>query len=89
MSTVTDHRSLLDALGGNTAVSKEIEGCLPVRVGQWKINNRIPVEYWQDIIRIADAKAVEGIDSNWLMETCPPRAMPAAGEESDPKATAA
>lgn len=74
MKPVIDHRGLIDALGGNTAVSAEIEGCTPVRVGQWKINNRIPVEYWPEIIKMAVVKGLAHIDSDWMMTTFRPRA---------------
>lgn len=67
------HRALIDALGGNTAVANGIEGCTPVRVGQWKLGNRIPVEYWPDIIRLAQAKKLRKINSDWLMNTVRPR----------------
>ncbi|AOR77199.1 hypothetical protein BES08_10895 [Novosphingobium resinovorum] len=67
------HRALIDALGGNTAVANGIEGCTAVRVGQWKIGNRIPVEYWPDIIRMAHAKDLSSISSDWLMNTVRPR----------------
>lgn len=83
MEPITDHRSLIDALGGNKAVSDEIEGCLPVRVGQWKIGNRIPPEYWPDIIRIASEKGLSSIDSDWLMNTFKPRAMPSSEASSE------
>lgn len=74
MERIEDHRGLIDALGGNKAVSDEIEGCPPVRVGQWKIGNRIPVEYWPDIIRMAEVKELSFITSDWLMMTFRPRA---------------
>ena len=76
METITDHRELLDALGGNKAVSDEIEECTAVRVGQWKLGNRIPPEYWPDIIRIAESKGLDFVTSDWLMNTLRPRQMP-------------
>lgn len=80
MEAIIDHSSLIEALGGNKAVSDEIEGCLPVRVGQWKLGNRIPPEYWSDIIRIAEARGVPEINSDWLMNRLRPRKMPTPAE---------
>lgn len=76
MEPIKDHRALIDALGGNKVVSDELGDCTPVRVGQWKLTNRIPPEYWSDIIRIADAKGVPDITSDWLMNAFRPRTMP-------------
>ena len=76
MEPITDHRSLIDALGGNKALADEIPDCTPVRVGQWKIGNRIPVEYWPRVIEVAEARGLPGIDSEWLMTTFRPRATP-------------
>jgi hypothetical protein len=76
MEPIDDHKALIDALGGNKAVSDEIDGCTPVRVGQWKLGNRIPPEYWPDFIRISEAKGFTNITSDWLMNTLRPRAMP-------------
>lgn len=87
MEPITDHRSLIDALGGNTVVASEIADCTPVRVGQWKIGNRIPVEYWPAIIEIAQRKGLADIDSDWLMTTFRPR-VNSNGDDAA-KATAA
>lgn len=58
---------------------------MPVTVGQWKQQNRIPPEYWPRIIEMASDKSVPGIDSEWLMQAWPPRKNRAgteAGRES-------
>lgn len=81
MEPIVDHRTLIDALGGNKALADAIDGCTAVRVGQWKITNRIPVEYWPAVIAIASGKGFEAIDSDWLMNSIRPRAeYGAAGE---------
>mgnify|MGYP001614960112 CR=1 FL=1 len=72
MNAIVDHRSLVDALGGNTVVAG-IYPCPPVRVGQWKINNRVPPEYWPKLIERAAAMDFSEIDADWLMRTTPPR----------------
>jgi hypothetical protein len=86
MEPITDHADLIDKLGGNTAVAEQIEGCTAGRVGQWKIGNRIPPEYWPEIIRIADAKGRREITSDWLMTNLRPRQMP--GEKANEAAAA-
>lgn len=84
METITDHRSLIDALGGNKVVSDGLEDCTPVRVGQWKIGNRIPVEYWPGIIDLASRKPDLGfVTSDWLMNSVRPRSNPAAPADQD------
>ena len=77
MNAVTDHRSLVDALGGNKAVAEGLTDCTAVRVGQWKLGNRIPVEYWEGVIVMAETAKIPEIDSDWLMRTTPPRAKAA------------
>lgn len=72
MNAIVDHRSLIDALGGNTVVAG-IYPCPPVRVGQWKLSNRVPPEYWPKLIDLAAEKQVAGIDAEWLMRNTPPR----------------
>lgn len=73
METIADHKSLIDALGGNAEVARA--GQWPaVRVGQWKTQNRIPVEYWPQIITIAESRNVAGIDNDWLVARWRPRA---------------
>lgn len=72
MTTIADHKSLIDMLGGNTEVSK-FGDWLAVTVGQWKQQNRIPPEYWPRIIELAAEKGVDGVTSDWLMENWPPR----------------
>lgn len=76
MKTIADHRGLIDALGGNKALAGKLTGCTPSRVGQWKIGNRIPVEYWPEIITLAEAAEINGITSDWLMRSIRPREMP-------------
>lgn len=83
METIADHKSLIDALGGNTLVAAGIPDCTPVRVGQWKLGNRIPPEYWPDVIQIAGAKGLDFVTSDWLMNTFRPRAMPGAEPQAD------
>ncbi len=78
MQTITDHRGLVDALGGNTAVANALTDCTPVRVGQWKISNRIPPEYWQEIIAAAHSKGLDQITSDWLVATLRPRSNSSA-----------
>lgn len=90
MNAVTDHRSLVDALGGNKAVADHLsveigEAVPPVRIGQWKMGNRIPPEYWLALIALAAAKNVradsnEPISTDWLTRTIRPRANAAASE---------
>lgn len=72
MFTIADHKALIDVLGGNLEVSR-FGQWLPVTVGQWKQQNRIPVEYWPRIIELAAEKGVDGVNSTWLMKTWPPR----------------
>lgn len=67
METITDHRSLINALGGNVAVANSLGDCTAGRVSQWKLGNRIPVEYWPGIIALAETCKVPGITSDWLM----------------------
>lgn len=79
MTKPEDHRSLIDALGGNKVVADALPDCTASRVGQWKINNRIPVEYWPDTIALAEHRGIAGITSDWLMNSVRPRAnSPAA-----------
>lgn len=79
MKPIIDHRELINALGGNKAVSDELDSredcpsCTPVKVGQWKIGNRIPVEYWPGIIAVAAERGLTEISSDWLMNTVRPR----------------
>lgn len=79
MRTITDHAALIDALGGNTAVAEflsdrpDLGDCTAVRVGQWKIGGRIPVEYWPGIIAMSRTKDLAFVDSDWLMNTTPQR----------------
>lgn len=75
METITDHRELIDALGGNKAVADDLGECTAVRVGQWKIGNRIPVEYWPGIIGMSERKGITFVNSDWLMKTIRPRAQ--------------
>ena len=84
MKSITDHKALIDALGGNKIVADGIADCTPGRVGQWKIGNRIPTEYWPDIIAMSAAQDIEGIDANWLMENMRPRQMPSPSGEVAP-----
>lgn len=72
MNAIADHRSLIDALGGNAEVARS-GSWLAVTVGQWKQQNRIPPEYWPKIIEIAAEKEVAGINSTWLMNCWPAR----------------
>lgn len=83
MEAIADHRALIDTLGGNKVVSDGIDGCTPVRVGQWKLNNRIPPEYWPGIIRLAEALGHSEINSDWLMVNFRPRTMPQASGEQE------
>lgn len=76
MKSIADHRSLIDALGGNKVLAGNLKDCTPSRVGQWKIGNRIPPEYWTEIITLAEASDLEGIDADWLLATLRPRQMP-------------
>lgn len=80
MKPITDHRSLIDALGGGAALASKLEGCTAGRVRQWKIGNRIPVEYWPEIIMLAAEADFEGITSDWLMVSIRPREMPTSQE---------
>lgn len=80
METITDHRSLINALGGNVAVANALAGCTAVRVGQWKLGNRIPVEYWPGIIALAEARKVPGITSDWLMKNIRARSNSSGSE---------
>lgn len=78
METIVDHRGLIDALGGNKALADKLPDCTAGRVGQWKIGNRIPAEYWPGVIAASEAAGIEGIDAEWLMTTLRPRQMPSA-----------
>lgn len=77
MDAITDHRTLLDALGGNTVVAGHLanddDPCPPVRVGQWKLANSIPTEYWPDLIPLAHERGFTDITAEWLMTTSPKR----------------
>lgn len=86
MEPIVDHADLIDKLGGNTVVAAEIEGCTRGRISQWKIGNRIPPEYWRDIIRIAAERGHPEITTDWLTDTLRPRQMP--GERTDEVAAA-
>lgn len=83
MKPITDHKSLIDALGGNKVVAGRLTGCTPSRVGQWKIGNRIPVEYWPGVIALAEADQIPGITSDWLMHNIRPREMPSQQEAAE------
>ena len=88
MEDIMDHRSLIDRLGGNTVVAANLNDCTPIRVGQWKIGNRIPVEYWPGIIEMA--RGIDGmgfVTSDWLMNTVRPRKNSA--DDSPPSDVAA
>lgn len=80
MKPITDHRSLIDGLGGGAGLAAKLDDCTAGRVRQWKIGNRIPVEYWPAIIRLADEAGLEGITSDWLMHSIRPREMPSPQE---------
>lgn len=83
MSTIANHAALIDALGGNKAVSNGINGCKPVTVGAWKRAGRIPPEAWPEILRMARAKGLHDITSDWLMAMWEPR--PVFGKSAEPK----
>lgn len=68
MEPITDHRSLIDALGGGAALARKLGNCSPGAVRQWKIENRVPPKYWHKVVEIAAAEGVEGIDFRWLDE---------------------
>ena len=76
MKSITDHRSLIDALGGNKVLAGNLKDCTPSRVGQWKIGNRIPPEYWPEVIRLAGSAGLDGISADWLVANLRPRLMP-------------
>lgn len=72
MFFIADHKSLIDALGGNSVVAKGC-GVSAVRVGAWKRANRIPAENWPDIIKLAADKQYDQINPDWLMTHYAPR----------------
>lgn len=76
MKPIDCHRDLIDALGGNKAVADAIS-CPPVRVGQWKLSNRIPPEYWPRLIEMASGLGRDDITADWFMLTTPPREVAA------------
>jgi hypothetical protein len=76
MKTIDCHRDLIDQLGGNKVVADAIP-CPPVRVGQWKIANRIPPEYWPRLIDMAAEKGFPDITAEWMMLKTPPREVAA------------
>lgn len=82
METITDHSSLISELGGDTVVAGGLEDCTRGRVQQWRFGNRIPPEYWPGIIRLAEAKGLAFVTSDWLMNTLRPRAMPGERQEA-------
>lgn len=77
MKSIVDHRSLIDALGGNKVLAGKLKDCTPSRVGQWKIGNRIPPEYWPEIITLAEEAELPDVNADWLVANLRPRQMPA------------
>ena len=72
MEPIADHQGLIAKLGGSTVLARKCGWPLP-RVGQWKLNNRIPPEYWAEIITLAANEGLPDITSDWLMVNLPPR----------------
>jgi hypothetical protein len=68
---ISDHASLIVALGGASVVASAVEA-LPVTVRAWSARNRIPPEHWEGIISLGDNKGV-AVDAHWLMCTTPAR----------------
>jgi len=71
MHSFTDHASLLAVLGGGAEVASGINA-LPVTVRAWSARNRIPPEYWPDIIRLSETKG-HPVTAEWLMHSTPAR----------------
>lgn len=76
MESLTDHASLIAALGGGAKIGEGLRD-LPdppkdVTVRAWAARNKIPPEYWPAMIRIAAEAGIE-VTAEWLMKTTPPR----------------
>lgn len=91
MESITDHASLIAALGGGAEVAAGLDDvgseirALPVNVRAWAARNRIPPEYWPGIIAFAKAKD-RTVTAEWLMNTTPARKK---HEGQEPAAAAA
>jgi hypothetical protein len=68
MFHVFSHNELLDALGGNLAIATT-NGWKPSAVGAWRPRNRIPPDYWPEIICMAASKNLTFVSADWLMKT--------------------
>lgn len=77
MESLSDHASLIGALGGGAKVADGLKDMADapkdVTVRAWAARNRIPPEYWPEIIRLSAEAGLERIDAEWLMKTTPPR----------------
>lgn len=71
MSNFTDHASLISALGGGSAVGEALNE-KPGTVRAMAARNRIPLEYWPDLIAFAASKGIS-VTAEWLMNSTPPR----------------
>ena len=83
MDSLTDHSSLIAALGGaaEIASSPEID-TIPVTARACTLRNKIPPEYWPCFIALAARKGI-AVDAEWFMRTTPAR------KRSEPEAPAA
>ena len=73
MDAISDHSSLIVALGGGAEVASAPNiSTLAVNVRAWVARNRIPPEYWPGVISFAAAKGI-AVSADWLMRTTPAR----------------
>lgn len=92
MKPIDTHRTLIEALGFEKAVSAAItaEGSMgaipPSRVQGWKTKNRIPVEFWPVIINLSELRGLAFVTPEWLMNTFEPRRVAVLGETESAEA---
>lgn len=58
--------ALIEAMGGQTVVSKELE--LPhSTVKSWPRRESIPPEHWEDVIALARKNGIDGVNGDYLL----------------------
>ncbi|HEX5183612.1 MAG TPA: hypothetical protein VFW19_10735 [Allosphingosinicella sp.] len=88
MESLTDHASLISALGGGAKVAEllshleEPPAPKDVTVRAWAARNRIPPEYWPELIRLG-REAGREVTAEWLMNTMQHRQRPTAEAEAE------
>lgn len=67
MNNIDSVRELIDALGGNAAVSRAL-ALKPSTVGEMKRRGSIPVSYWPGLIELARRVGLGRVNSDLLVQ---------------------